>query len=84
MRAGGEKRGNAQDRRRRKLWMLDTFGDGERCECVHCHVSLTYDVVEADRIVPGGSYRRENVQPSCRRCNAQRSNDVNWTPPVAA
>lgn len=78
MRVGGEKRGNSRDRRIRKLWMLTTFGDGLHCPCTHCKKELTYETVEADRIVPGGSYRRENVQPACRRCNAQRSNNPQW------
>jgi len=87
MRAGGEKRGNSKDRRARKLWMLATWGDGESCPCVHCHVQVTYDTVEADRIIPGsqgGSYRRDNVQPSCRSCNLERSDKVDtFVAPVA-
>lgn len=77
-RPGGEKRGNSRDRRRRKEWMLETWGDGTTCPCVHCEAPLVYETVEADRIVPGGSYRRENIQPSCRGCNAARSNDTEW------
>lgn len=80
-RPGGEKRGNNKDRRARKIWMLSTWGDGSRCPCVHCGISLDYATVEADRIVPGGSYRRENVQPACRDCNASRSNDTEWIAP---
>lgn len=78
MRAGGEKRGNSTDRKRRKLWMLSHFGNGTSVECVHCSTELTYKTVEADRIVPGGSYRHENVQPACRRCNLSRSNRTSW------
>lgn len=73
MRPGGEKRGNCRDRRRRKQWMLTTWGDGATAPCVHCSAPLTFETVEADRIVPGGSYRRDNVQPSCRTCNLRRS-----------
>jgi hypothetical protein len=79
-RAGGEKRGNCKDRAARKLWMLRTWGNGEKCPCVHCDAMLDYDTVEADRIVPGGSYRRDNVQPACRLCNLTRSNNAAWTP----
>lgn len=79
-RHGGEKRGNSKDRAARKMWMLKSFGNGETCPCVHCGTKLTFVTVEADRIIPGGSYRRENVQPACRRCNLARSNDLNWTP----
>jgi dTDP-4-amino-4,6-dideoxygalactose transaminase len=68
VRAGGEKRGNCRDRAARRAWMLRTWGDGVKCPCV-----------EADRIVPGGSYRRENVQPACRSCNLARSNDIEWS-----
>jgi 5-methylcytosine-specific restriction endonuclease McrA len=82
-RPGGEKRGNSKDRRARKLWMLATWGDGQTCECVHCSTTLDYATVEADRIVPGGSYRRDNVQPACRRCNASRSNNIEWVAPLA-
>lgn len=79
VRAGGEKRGNSYARRARKLWMLKTWGDGTKCPCVHCAATLDYDTVEADRIIPGGSYRRENVQPACRSCNLARSNNAEWS-----
>jgi 5-methylcytosine-specific restriction endonuclease McrA len=81
-RAGGDRRGSAGDRAKRKLWMLKTWGDGFKCPCVHCKAELDYDTVEADRIVPGGSYRRENVQPACRSCNLDRSNKTEWTSPL--
>lgn len=81
-RAGGEHRGNSTDRANRKVWMLFEFGNGEYVLCVHCNTTLTYDTVEADRIVPGGSYARCNVQPACRRCNAARSNNDAWVSPV--
>lgn len=84
MRAGGEKRGSSYDRRGRKLWLLTVFGDGQRCKCVHCNVTLVYATLEADRIMPGGSYRRNNVQPACRCCNASRSNRLDWVAPNAA
>jgi 5-methylcytosine-specific restriction endonuclease McrA len=58
--------------------MLATWGNGASCPCVHCGCPLTFATVEADRIVPGGSYRRDNVQPACRRCNLARSNKVSW------
>jgi hypothetical protein len=46
---------------------------------VHCAEDLTFDLIEADRIYPGGSYRRENVQPSCRPCNISRSDRTDWS-----
>lgn len=82
-RAGGDKRGNAADRERRKWWMLETWGDGYNCKCVHCETMLDYFTVEADRKVPGGSYRRENIQPSCGLCNKRRSNNSEWLSPLA-
>lgn len=77
-RHGGDKRGSAASRRARKHWMLTTWGDGQSCPCVHCGQPQTYATVEADRIVPGASYRRTNVQPACRSCNLDRSNDPTW------
>lgn len=79
VRAGGEKRGNSRDRRARRAWMLRTWGDGVKCPCVHCHAMLDDSTVEADRIVPGGSYCRDNVQPACRSCNLARSNNTEWS-----
>ena len=69
-----DRRGNNRDRARRKLWLLASFGDGFEATCYHCPRLLNYDTVEADRIVPGGSYRRDNIIPSCRACNARRGN----------
>ena len=76
MRPGGEKRGNSYARRARKLWMLLWYGDGHTCRCVHCHAPLTFRTVEADRIIPGASYRRENIQPSCSPCNKRRGTSM--------
>lgn len=84
-RHGGDKRGSAAARRARKVWMLATWGDGEKCPCVHCGCELDFATVEADRIVPGGSYRRDNVQPACRGCNLARSDNEGWSyQPTAA
>ena len=77
-RPGGDRRGNTTDRRRRKEWMLRHWGDGEKAPCTHCDAPLHYETIEADRIEPGGSYRRSNVQPSCRGCNLARADDVDW------
>lgn len=82
MRCGGDKRGNAAARRARKLWLLERYGDGETCPCIHCRTTLTFETVTVDRIVPGGSYARPNVQPSCFGCNRARSDDPTWTPPA--
>lgn len=76
-----DKRGNSTDRKNRKLWMLkvEKFGgDGVKVACVHCKALVGYGEVEADRIIPGGTYARINVQPSCSGCNKARSNNVDW------
>lgn len=76
MRAGGDRRGNNADRLCRKLWMLATWNpelgpDTAECQLrisESCVGTLTLATVTADRIDPGGTYRRENVQPACRPC----------------
>lgn len=82
---GGD-RGNTYDRTERKLWLIGARGsskygpapfggDGTKVDCVHCNAALTMATLEADRILPGskgGTYRWNNVQPSCRTCNASR------------
>lgn len=80
-RNGGDKRGKAKDRRRRKTWMLAMFGDGQTCPCAHCGRQLSFQTLEADRIIPGGSYARSNIQPSCRPCNITRSDNPDWVHP---
>ena len=82
MRAGGDKRGNNKDRKRRKEWLLSEFGDGETCNCVHCGKPLDINTVEADRKIPGASYARWNIQPADRHCNASRSNKLDWISPL--
>jgi len=82
MRKGGDSRGSSASRRARKVWMLNHFGNGLNVNCVHCGKELDYTTVESDRIIPGnlgGSYRRDNVQPACRCCNARRADDMSWT-----
>ena len=88
-RAGGDRRGSNADRRRRKEWLLSTEaaaiindelvlfgGNGSTVRCwLGCGTELTFATVEADRIIPGGSYRRGNIAPACRPCNLARSDD---------
>lgn len=86
-RNGGDHRGSAASRRARKLWLLGAIedrtlgwapfgGNGTTVKCaLGCGEVLTFATVEADRIIPGGSYRRENVQPACRPCNLAKSDD---------
>lgn len=76
MRAGGDRRGNHIDRRRRKLWLLATFDvdlgpDRARCQLAisdNCRQIVTFETVTADRIIPGGTYAHTNVQPACAPC----------------
>lgn len=68
-------RGSAASRRRRKQWLLDTFGDGVTAPCFvdGCTAVLTFDTITVDRIqlgVDGGSYRRGNIRPACGSHNA--------------
>lgn len=90
-RNGGDSRGNSYTRRRRKCKLLAIYGNdhhhacnecGEshphKCNCVHCGGELTFTTLEQDRIVPGGRYVIENLQPSCTDCNKRRSNNPNW------
>lgn len=79
-RAGGDKRGSSADRRRRREWMLETFGNGVTAPCFwECGREVDESTVEADRIIPGGSYRRDNIVPACRPCNLARSDDGDLT-----
>lgn len=78
---GGDPRGNSSNRRARKLWLLKTFGIGTHAPCVHCGEQQTYETMQVDRIIEGGTYRRENVQVSCPTCNHHRSSKIGWVPP---
>jgi hypothetical protein len=74
-RKGGDDRGSAEDRRRRKRYLLDTWGDGTTAPCAFCKVELTYDTVTVDRFpIPGrkgGRYTRDNIRPACQPCNSE-------------
>jgi len=76
-----DRRGSATDRRVRRMWLMAMFGG----KCVHCKRTLQDrypdrdDYVQADRIIPGGSYRRSNIQASCAPCNNARGDDMSWT-----
>lgn len=72
MRSGGDRRGSSYSRRRRKHKLLASFGDGEQARCTWCPEMLSFQTIEADRLVPSIGYRFSNVVPACRRCNASR------------
>lgn len=68
-------RGSAADRRGRKQWLLDTFGDGVQATCTYCPAVLTLATITVDRIVPGilgGRYVRGNIRPACLPCNSRQ------------
>lgn len=66
-------KGSAKNRRRRKRWLVDHFGDGVTVPCWRCSKPLTVETVTADRYpIPGwkgGTYRRDNIRPCCLTCN---------------
>lgn len=67
-------RGSSYSRRRRKEWLLETFGNGETVKCYRCPTILTFFTVSVDRIIPGcqgGTYRRGNIRPACLPCNSE-------------
>ena len=68
-----DKRGPARARRRRRQWLADTFGDGTLVPCTWCGLTLSIFTLQVDRLVPGGSYARDNVVPSCAGCNLART-----------
>ena len=73
-RTGHDPRGSSMDRLARKRWLGATYG----MFCIHCECALTFATMQADRIIPGGSYKRSNIQPACDDCNRARGNDVDW------
>lgn len=76
MRAGGELRGSSRDRRARRAWLLETFDPDLGPEVARCHLAISdrcHGVVDqttltVDRIEPGGTYTRDNIQPACLPC----------------
>jgi hypothetical protein len=67
-------RGSAEDRRRRRQYLLSTFGDGTTCPCYRCGIELTDATITVDRIKPGkasGRYVRSNIRPACGPCNSE-------------
>lgn len=70
-------RGSSKDRRARKLWLLEEFGDGTTAPCSFegCPEVLTFDTITVDRFpisgVDGGRYIRGNIRPACGFHNSQ-------------
>src|SRR5258708_170027 len=85
-------RGNNEARARRseKLLSDPQFHHtevGKDVHCAHCGTMLTYErgsksnTLEQDKRNPSKGYKYENIQPSCRSCNINRSNDIGWVHP---
>jgi hypothetical protein len=75
--SNANQRGNSRDRARRRRWLVEHYGDGELVACFlqisrHCLYVLDEHTVSADRIDPGGSYRRSNIQPACGPCQCRQ------------
>lgn len=76
--------GSSYNRRRRKQWLIDTYGNGITVVCflgIHprCRKILTIATVWVDRIVPGclgGTYQRDNIQPACDRCQMLQGGQI--------
>ena len=72
-------RGNNRQRKARKLWLLNEFGDGTKCQCWECGAWVTYETLYVDRIVPsvdGGTYRRNNIRPHCPTCSHKQGSAI--------
>lgn len=68
-------RGSAEDRRRRKQWLLN---NGFK-RCHYCLLILTLETMTIDRIIPGcqgGTYRRDNIRPACLSCNSSEGGGI--------
>lgn len=49
------------------------------CRCYRCGCLLTYETLTVDRIIPGckgGTYRRNNIRPSCSSCATETGNQL--------
>lgn len=71
--------GSAQDRRVRKQWLLDHWGNGTHVWCYRCPTLLDFITLTVDRVLPGalgGTYRRDNIRPCCMSCNIETGNEL--------
>jgi hypothetical protein len=71
--------GSAETRRKRKQWLLDTFGNGQVAFCGFpgCKALLTFTSLTVDRYPDvGGSYRRGNIRPACATCQNRQGNAI--------
>lgn len=88
-----DKRGNWQARRRRRAWLLATFDpelgpDQAACRLrLHrdCLVVVDSSTLTVDRIEPGGTYARDNIQPACKPCQDRQGYELGsgqWVEPL--
>lgn len=58
----------------------EPIGEGlPACRCYRCGKLLTLETLTVDRIVPGckgGTYRRNNIRPSCADCASKTGRDL--------
>lgn len=59
------------------MWLLETFDEDLGPGVARCHLAMAGDrchgfvderTLTVDRIDPGGTYRRSNIQPACTPC----------------
>lgn len=78
--SNGNAAGSSYARRRRKWWLLNTFGDGITVQCAmethhpDCPGELGFAELTVDRYpvagIDGGTYRRDNIRPAFGLCNS--------------
>lgn len=75
-------RGNTKDRKVRKQWLLDTFGDGKEAKCSFdgCTQMVTFHTITVDRFpvpgIEGGRYIRGNIRPACSYHNSKDGSQI--------
>jgi 5-methylcytosine-specific restriction endonuclease McrA len=73
-------RGDRNQRRKRKQYLLDKFGDGTTAPCSYCRADLTIETITTDRHpIPGcqgGTYALDNIRPACGPCNSKHGGSI--------
>ena len=69
-------RGNTVDRRKRRQWLLDTFGNGNTAPCWQCGKRVNRHTLVVDRKRAGGSYRRSNIRVHCWTCSSRQGQQL--------
>jgi hypothetical protein len=74
-RSNTDERGSAAERRARKQWLLNKFGDGTQAPCWECDRLVNSHTMIVDRITPGeqgGRYTRNNIRAHCVGCSGRQ------------